>query len=81
MQFNADDRTPSKIPTYFHVECSVCSRPLRVRVEYLGRQVACGHCGHDFVATDAISTPNTARSSLEKAEQLLARYSNTDSAQ
>ena len=36
--------------TYFVKACPTCSRKLQVRVEYLGRQMVCNHCGGDFLA-------------------------------
>jgi DNA-directed RNA polymerase subunit RPC12/RpoP len=38
--------------TYFVQDCPTCGRRLQVRVEYLGRRVACQHCHGVFVATD-----------------------------
>ncbi len=39
--------------TYFVQECPTCGRRLQIRVEYLGKRVACQHCQGTFVATDA----------------------------
>ena len=39
--------------TFFVKACPTCSRKLQVRVEYLGREMVCNHCGGDFVAGDA----------------------------
>ena len=36
--------------TFFVKTCPTCSRKLQVRVEYLGREMVCNHCGGDFVA-------------------------------
>ena len=46
--------------TYFVKECPTCGRKLQVRVEYLGREMVCNHCGGDFLAGDARDafTPN-----------------------
>ncbi|HEY1065553.1 MAG TPA: hypothetical protein VGE52_05575 [Pirellulales bacterium] len=38
--------------TYFVQECPTCGRGLEVRVEYLGKRVACQHCGGRFTAKD-----------------------------
>jgi DNA-directed RNA polymerase subunit M/transcription elongation factor TFIIS len=38
--------------TYFVQECPTCGRRLQVSVEYLGRKVACQHCGKTFTARD-----------------------------
>ena len=62
--------------TYFHTDCSVCGRQLRVLVEYLGQAVACCHCTGRFVATDPVSNAHRPPSVLEKANQLLVLCSN-----
>jgi hypothetical protein len=41
---------------YFHQECPTCGRQLRIRVEYLGKPVACQHCQGTFVAAESSST-------------------------
>lgn len=64
---------------YFNQECPVCGRGLRVRVVYLGRQVACQHCGGRFEACDPESAPHSASASaglsglalLQRAEELI----------
>jgi ribosomal protein L37AE/L43A len=38
--------------TYFIQECPTCGRRLQVRVIYLGKRVACQHCGAQFAACD-----------------------------
>ena len=38
--------------TYFVQECPICGRTLQIRLEYLGRSVACQHCNGHFVASD-----------------------------
>lgn len=40
------------MPTFFVQECPTCGRRVEVRVEYLGRHVACEHCQGHFVAED-----------------------------
>lgn len=61
--------------TYFVQECPTCGRNLQVRVEYLGKQVVCQHCGARFEACDGSVAPCTPSMSglslLERAEQLL----------
>jgi hypothetical protein len=61
--------------TYFVQECPTCGRKLEVRVQYLGKQVLCQHCGARFEAYDAGSAayppPASSISLLERAEQLL----------
>jgi hypothetical protein len=60
--------------TYFVQECPTCGRRLQIRVEYLGRKVACQHCQGTFVAAD----PNGRRgagdqngAALRRANELL----------
>jgi hypothetical protein len=61
--------------TYFVQECPTCGRNLQVRVEYLGKQVVCQHCGARFEACQpgsaAYPPPSSSLSLLERAEQLL----------
>jgi hypothetical protein len=61
--------------TYFVQECPTCGRNLQVRVEYLGKQVACQHCRARFEACEpgssAYPPPSSSLSLLERAEQLL----------
>jgi hypothetical protein len=61
--------------TYFVQECPTCGRNLQVRVQYLGKQVLCQHCGARFEAYDpgtaAYPPPASSISLLERAEQLL----------
>ena len=38
--------------TYFVQECPTCGRRLQVRVTYMGKRVACRHCGAQFAACD-----------------------------
>jgi len=37
---------------FFYQECPVCGRHLRIRIEHLGRDLACTHCHGAFVASD-----------------------------
>lgn len=41
--------------TYYVQECPTCGRSLQVRVKYLGKRVACQHCGAKFEACDPSS--------------------------
>ena len=43
------------IATYFVQECPTCGRRLQIRVEHLGKPVACQHCQGTFVAADSSS--------------------------
>jgi hypothetical protein len=47
------------VPTRFRQDCKTCGRVLLVRVEVLGLQVACSHCGSCFLATDAAPAPHS----------------------
>jgi len=55
--------------THFVQECPVCGRPLEILVEYLGRRVACNHCGGQFLAVD----PEHRTEEAPRDEQLLDR--------
>lgn len=37
---------------FFYQECPVCGRHLRIRLEHLGRELACTHCQGNFTARD-----------------------------
>lgn len=62
---------------YFNQYCPVCGRGLRVRVAYLGKQVACQHCGGRFEACDPESASYSSDSNLsglallQRAEELI----------
>ena len=60
---------------YFVLECPTCGRRLHIRVEYLGRNVICQHCGAQFVASDPDSNrypgEQAVESLLRRAEQRL----------
>jgi len=61
--------------TYFIQECPTCGRRLQIRVEYLGRKVACRHCqGHLLAADPANVRIDPAQSNnmlLRRADELL----------
>ena len=38
--------------TFYLQPCPVCSRPLRVSVQLLGKSAQCGHCTASFIARD-----------------------------
>ena len=38
--------------TYYLQPCPTCGRRLQVRIEYLGKQLACSHCQGAFIASD-----------------------------
>jgi hypothetical protein len=58
--------------TYFVQECPTCGRNLQVRVEYLGKRVACQHCGARFDASDGPSpASDSGLSLLARADELI----------
>ena len=60
--------------TYFVQECPTCSRQLQVRLEYLGKTVACQHCNGRFEASDTSMSSDMSDSAvlLLRADELLA---------
>ena len=61
--------------TYFVQECPTCGRNLQVRVEYLGKNVACQHCHARFEACEPGSSEYPPSESglalLRRAEELI----------
>jgi|YNPBryunderm2012_1023409.scaffolds.fasta_scaffold04083_5 hypothetical protein len=61
--------------TYYIQSCPICGRRLQIRVEYLGKQVSCRHCGGQFVAADSpmrrADSGQPTSDLLQRAEQLL----------
>ncbi|QDU56464.1 response regulator [Aeoliella mucimassa] len=60
--------------TYFVQECSTCGRKLQVRIEYLGKNVVCQHCGAKFAAVDHSTGDlhdDTSMSVLQRADELI----------
>ena len=55
--------------TFFVRACPTCGRNLEVRVELLGRDVECVHCGANFRATQE----DRNRADDQRIEQVLAR--------
>jgi DNA-directed RNA polymerase subunit RPC12/RpoP len=62
--------------TYFVQECPTCGRQLQVRVIYLGKRVACSHCGAQLTACDPQSREyppsDSSLALLARVDQLLA---------
>jgi hypothetical protein len=61
---------------YYLQRCPVCGRMLQIRVNLLGQQVYCQHCGGGFVAIDEPLHPagdRTAKSTADRAEELLEK--------
>jgi transposase-like protein len=62
---------------YYHQNCPICGRMLRVGVSLLGQQVYCQHCGGSFLASDTAMTPaaedglDSERVDLQRVERLL----------
>lgn len=63
--------------TYFVQECPSCGRHLQVRLEYLGKSVACQHCERVFCACLAPKESDSGEYLLDRAEELLAALSNS----
>src|SRR5262245_39120030 len=40
-----------RVTEYFQLDCVRCSRTLRVRLEYIGHEIACNHCNQTFLAS------------------------------
>ena len=61
---------------YYHQNCPVCGRMLRIGVRLLGRRVYCQHCGGGFRASDpaleAVGQTETSATQADRVEQLLA---------
>ncbi len=61
--------------TYYVQECPTCGRSLQIRVEYLGKRVACQHCAAKFEACDpsSVNYPPMASgiSLLARADELI----------
>lgn len=58
---------------HFIQECPTCGRRVQVRLEYLGRRLACDHCGGQFTATASEHSAHLANDQLlHRAERLLA---------
>lgn len=59
--------------TYFVQECPTCGRRLQIRVEYLGKRMACQHCRGQFEAADpAAHRPSDSSVLMARAEELLS---------
>jgi hypothetical protein len=61
---------------YYLQRFPVCGRMLQIRVNLLGQQVYCQHCGGGFVAIDEPLHPagdSYAKSTADRAEELLEK--------
>ena len=56
--------------TYFVQECPTCGRRLQIRVEYLGKRVACQHCQGTFIAAE---TSNLRGEPVDQGSALMRR--------
>jgi hypothetical protein len=69
---------------YYYQECPTCGRNLKVRVEYLGKNVRCQHCHARFEACDpdsaAYPPSNSGLALLRRAEELLETAAGTERA-
>jgi len=62
-------------PTFFIQECPTCGRNLQIRLELLGRMIACPQCEAPIEACDSTLRPDRPHDSAElmlRADQLLA---------
>lgn len=70
--------------TYYVQECPTCGRSLQIRVEYLGKRVACQHCAARFEASDPSSeefvNSESGISLLARADELIDTVSRSASA-
>jgi hypothetical protein len=61
--------------TYFVQECPTCGRRLQIRVDYLGKKVACQHCQGTFLAAESSNlrgdAGNDSSALLRRANELL----------
>jgi DNA-directed RNA polymerase subunit RPC12/RpoP len=66
----------------FIQECPTCGRRLRIRVEYLGRKLACSHCRGKLIARDPAGPEGAVSGSeiMVRAEQLLEESSRFETA-
>lgn len=62
--------------TYFLQVCPTCGRRVRVRVEYMGKQVACQHCHGRFEARDpetaGMASQRDVAPIIDRVDELLA---------
>lgn len=69
--------------TYYVQECPTCGRSLQIRVEYLGKRVACQHCAAKFEACDPSSVDYPPMASgislLARADELIEAVSRSAS--
>lgn len=69
-------------PVFYHQQCPVCGRVVRVRVVLLGRRVYCEHCGGCFLAADPsmggpVAGDDQSADVMQRAEKLLAQAART----
>jgi hypothetical protein len=57
--------------TLFDLDCPTCGRPLRIRVNLLGKIVKCGHCRGEFNATPEAAHKNRGDARLLPKASLL----------
>ena len=64
-----------RLSTFYCINCPVCGRPLRVRLEMMGSEVCCSHCRAAFVAETAVDRntyPRRTRDIDRRVEAMLA---------
>ncbi|TWU46676.1 hypothetical protein [Rubripirellula reticaptiva] len=54
---------------YFNQDCSVCGRGMRVRIELLGKEIACAHCSAITVASDNVDHPWAGSDRFQKIDR------------
>lgn len=63
--------------TYFVQSCPTCGRKLQVKVEYLGLEVSCQHCGAKFISQDptilAAPIANPIEDAIHRADAFLGK--------
>jgi hypothetical protein len=67
--------------TYFVQNCPVCGRYLQVRLQLLGKSIACPHCRGNFIARDPATArrfrTETSVAMLDRANELLSSVEST----
>ena len=59
--------------TFFVQECPTCGRSLQIRLELLGKSIACPQCAAPVEACDStLKSPHDSAELLLRAEELLA---------
>jgi hypothetical protein len=62
-----------RAPLRYVQSCTTCGRLLEVRVELLGKPIACPHCHAQFTASAAQRAPLTTPAAADSGDALLER--------